>query len=63
MRATHIACLYAAGAAIGIFLLVQHWVHVAPIIPILVLLACPPLHLFLHGQGHRGHEKDGSGSR
>jgi ABC-type protease/lipase transport system fused ATPase/permease subunit len=38
-----IACLVAA--ALGIYLLVFHLVHVALVVPYLVLLACPLMHL------------------
>lgn len=34
-------------------LLVNHWVHAFGLLPYLVLLACPVLHLF--HRGHRGH--------
>ena len=43
-----IICLVAA--ALGAYLLVFHLVHVALVIPYLVLLACPLMHLM-----HRGH--------
>lgn len=43
-----IACLVAA--VLGIYLLTFHLVHVALVVPYLVLLACPLMHLM-----HRGH--------
>jgi len=54
-----VVCLYAGGIAVGGFLLLQHWVHVAPIVPLLVILACPLMHLFMH-RGHR-HHRGGNG--
>lgn len=43
-----IVYLYAAGLGLGLFLLVQHWVHVSPVLPWLIILACPLGHFFLH---------------
>jgi hypothetical protein len=41
--------------AIGAFFLVsEHRAHVIPWLPWLILLACPLLHVFMHG-GHGGH--------
>jgi hypothetical protein len=48
-------CLYAAGLALGGFLLVQHWVHVSPLFPLLIFLACPLAHFFMH-RGRSGHQ-------
>lgn len=36
------------------FLLSEHRVHALGVVPLLLLLACPLLHMFMHG-GHRGH--------
>ena len=52
-----IACLYAGGTFLALFLLVQHWVHVPLVLPWLIFLACPLMHLFLH----RGHHHHGRG--
>ena len=51
-------CLYATGFSLGIFLLVQHWIHVSPYIPLLILLACPVSHFFMH-RGHGHHHSKG----
>jgi len=55
-----IVCMYVVGFAIGGFLLVQHWVHLPLVLPYLVFLACPVMHLFMH-RGHRHHRHDHSG--
>jgi hypothetical protein len=57
-----IYCLYAAGLVIGVTLLVQHWVHVPLILPWLVFLACPLMHLFMHRGHHRHHANRDSSS-
>ena len=54
--------------AIGGYLLVtEHWAHVVPFLPWLLLLACLLMHVFMHG-GHGEHgsgddRADGSGGR
>jgi hypothetical protein len=37
----------------GYFLVTEHWAHVVPFLPWLLLLACPLMHVFMHG-GHGG---------
>jgi hypothetical protein len=44
------------------FLLSEHRAHVLGILPFLLLLACPLLHMFMHG-GHGGHGGHGRHSR
>ena len=41
-------------AAASYFLFVEHRQHVWQYLPFLILLACPFMHLFMHG-GHGGH--------
>lgn len=41
-------------AVAGFFLFTEHRAHVLGILPYLLLLACPLMHLFMHG-GHGGH--------
>lgn len=43
------------------FLLAEHRAHVIPFLPLLLLAACPLLHLF-HHRGH-GNKRDDEGSR
>jgi hypothetical protein len=39
---------------LGFFLFTEHRAHLFGILPYLLLLACPLMHLFMHG-GHGGH--------
>jgi len=50
-------------AAIALFyLLSEHRAHLFGILPLLLLLACPLMHLFMHGHhGRHGHRDDGKG--
>jgi hypothetical protein len=49
-----------AVAVLGLLLLiVDHWAHVLGVLPYLVLLACPLMHVFMHrGHGHGGRPKE-----
>lgn len=38
-----------------VFLLRDHTSHVFSVLPYLILLACPLIHLFMH-KGHSGHD-------
>ena len=40
-------------AALGLYLLVTHTGHVFSALPYVLLLACPLMHFFGHGHGHR----------
>jgi Protein of unknown function (DUF2933) len=41
---------------IGYFLFTEHRAHVIAFLPYLLLLACPLMHLFMHGgHGEHGH--------
>lgn len=42
---------------LGFFLLTEHRAHLLGFLPWLLLLACPLMHLFMHG-GHGGHGGD-----
>jgi hypothetical protein len=41
-------------AALGVYLLVNHTGHIIAALPYLLLMACPLMHLFMHG-GHSHH--------
>lgn len=36
------------------FLFTEHRAHIVPFLPFLLILACPLMHIFMHG-GHGGH--------
>jgi hypothetical protein len=49
-------------AVAGFFLFTEHQAHVLGVLPYLLLLACPLMHLFMHhGQG--SHRHDGRGDK
>ena len=48
-------------AIAGFFLITEHTAHVLGILPYLLLLACPLIHLFHRGHG-RGHGSHGGGT-
>jgi hypothetical protein len=51
-------------AVAAFFLLTEHTAHVFGALPWLLLLACPLMHLFMHGgHGHGGHGHGGHGGR
>jgi Protein of unknown function (DUF2933) len=57
--------LFAFFAIAAFFLITEHRAHLFGILPYLLLLACPLLHLFMH-RGHGGHgggSGDGSDAR
>jgi len=41
-------------AVAGFFLVTEHTAHVFGVLPLILLLACPLMHLFLH-HGHGNH--------
>jgi hypothetical protein len=41
----------------GYFLVTEHWAHIVPFLPWLLVLACPLMHVFMH-HGHGGHGND-----
>jgi hypothetical protein len=51
-------------AVAAFFLLTEHRAHVFGALPWLLLLACPLMHLFMHGgHGHGGHGHGGHHGR
>lgn len=46
------------GVVVAFYLLREHWGHALGVLPYLLLLACPLLHLF-HGHGGHGGHKHG----
>lgn len=49
--------LMTAAAMLVIYLLTRHLDHVARFLPLVVLFACPLVHIFMHG--HHGRRADG----
>ena len=45
-------------AIAAFFLVTEHTAHFFGALPFLLILACPLLHLFMHG-GHGGHDQHG----
>ncbi len=52
--------LYGFLAIAGFYLLAEHRAHLLGWLPWLLILACPLLHVFMHGKhgGHGGHRGD-----
>jgi hypothetical protein len=46
--------LLVIAVVVGGYFAIWHQQHVAAALPFLVILACPLMHLFMHG-GHGGH--------
>jgi len=53
-RTTKGLALLAVAVVVGGYFVIWHQQHVAAALPFLVILACPLMHLFMHG-GHGGH--------
>jgi Protein of unknown function (DUF2933) len=49
--------LVAIVSAILFYVLREHWAHVFGMLPYLLFLACPLMHLFMHGK--HGHSQNG----
>ena len=49
---------YAFGVIAGAYLIVEHRAHLTGALPFLIILACPLLHMLMHG-GHGGHGRHG----
>jgi hypothetical protein len=61
-RSTASLALAAAIAAAGFYLVVEHTAHVFGVLPYLLLLACPVMHMFMHhGHGHGQGQGQGQG--
>jgi hypothetical protein len=53
-RSRYAVGLLAIGAVAAYFLLSEHRAHIFGALPFLLLLACPLMHVFMHGH-HGGH--------
>lgn len=48
----------------GFYLVTEHQAHLFGVLPYLILLACPLMHVFMHkGHGHGGHSAHGQEHR
>jgi uncharacterized membrane protein len=47
---------------VGFYLLTEHTTHIFGVLPFLLILACPLMHLFMH-HGHSGHSGHGETDR
>lgn len=45
-------------SVIGFYLFTEHRAHLFGVLPWLILLACPFIHIFMH-RGHGGHDHSG----
>ena len=59
-RSRYAIGLLVLGAVAAYFLLSEHRAHFFGALPFLLLLACPVMHMFMHG-GHGGHGRHGGG--
>jgi hypothetical protein len=59
-RSRYAIGLVVLGAVAAYFLLSEHRAHFFGALPFLLLLACPLMHVFMHGGhgGHRGRKPD-----
>lgn len=48
------------GIIAAVYLISEHRAHVPGALPFLIILACPLMHMFMHG-GHGGHGAHGGG--
>lgn len=59
MKRRYAWLVWAVGGVGLALLIVDHWAHAFGLLPYVVLLACPLMHLFMHrGHGHGGHRND-----
>ena len=61
-RSRYAIGLLVFGAVAAYFLLSEHRAHFFGALPFLLLLACPLMHMFMHG-GHGGHGGHSDGRR
>ena len=44
-------------SVVGFYLITEHTAHLLGVLPWLIVLACPFMHIFMHrGHGHGGHD-------
>ena len=58
-RHPHAWLIWVVAGIGGALLLIDHWAHIFGILPYLVLLACPLMHVFMHkGHRHGRHQEE-----
>lgn len=62
-RSRYAIGLLVIGSVAGYFLFTEHWAHLRSALPYLLLLACPLMHLFMHGGHHHGTHADDDRSK
>lgn len=55
--------LLVLGAVAGLLLLTEHFAHALGVLPYLLLLACPIMHVFMHHGQNNGHTTQPSGAK
>lgn len=49
-------CVAAALGILAFYLFSEHRAHLFGALPYLLILACPLMHIFMHGSSHSGHD-------
>ena len=62
-RSRYAIGLLVLGAVATYFLLSEHRAHFLGALPYLLLLACPLMHIFMHGGHGSGHGEHGGGGK
>lgn len=62
-RSRYAIGLLVMGAVAAYFLLSEHRAHFIGALPYLLLLACPLMHIFMHGGHGSGHGDHGGGDK
>lgn len=57
-RSRSLVALLVLGGVATFFLLEEHRAHMLGILPYLLILACPLMHLFMHHGHHHGHRHE-----
>ena len=58
-KGTVVACV--TGGVVGFLLLTGHKAHLLGVLPYLLILSCPLMHIFMHGGHPHRHPEDKKG--
>ena len=50
--------LFVALSAVAFYLLTEHTAHVFSVLPYILVLACPLMHVFMHNGHRHGHSQE-----